>query len=84
VILCPTSINATMFNLGRVATGASSAALFNGGMIIIGLTVPLRYRPAPLALVPTMFGIFPILGPIIGQGITARLSWKWCYWVELL
>ena len=82
-IVCATAVNPVMLVAGRAVAGAGTAALFNGGLVILGLTVPLRKRAAFIALLSSMFGIWPLLGPLLGQAITSRDSWRWCFWFNL-
>src|ERR1700733_7689022 len=79
-ILCAVAMSSTMLIVGRAVTGAGAAALFSGGMTIIGYSVPLRKRPIYIGLLSSMFGISSVVGPILGGAFTDRLTWRWCFW----
>ena len=66
-----------MLIVGRAVAGAGAAALFSGGMNIIGYSVPLRKRAIYLAALSSMFGIASVVGPILGGALTDNASWRY-------
>ncbi|KAF2189643.1 MFS general substrate transporter [Zopfia rhizophila CBS 207.26] len=82
-IICAAATNSPMFIIGRAVAGAGAAALFSGGMTIIGYSVPLRKRPIYIAALSSMFGIASVVGPILGGALTDNVSWRWCFWINL-
>ena len=75
-IICAAATSSPMFIIGRAVAGAGAAALFSGGMTIIGFSVALRKRAIYIALLSSMFGIASIVGPILGGALTDRASWR--------
>jgi len=82
-ILCAAAKNSVMLIVWRAVAGAGAAALFSGGMTIIGFSVPLRKRAIYIAALSSMFGISSVVGPILGGVLTDRASWRWCFWINL-
>ncbi|KAL6711052.1 hypothetical protein ACN47E_006927 [Coniothyrium glycines] len=82
-IICAAATTSSMFIIGRAVAGAGAAALYSGGMTIIGFSVPLRKRAIYIAALSSMFGIASVVGPILGGAFTDRLSWRWCFWINL-
>ncbi|KAF2796245.1 MFS general substrate transporter [Melanomma pulvis-pyrius CBS 109.77] len=82
-IICAAATSSPMFIVGRAIAGAGAAALFSGGMNIIGYSVPLRKRPIYIAALSSMFGIASVVGPILGGVLTDKASWRWCFWINL-
>ncbi|KAF2639763.1 MFS transporter [Massarina eburnea CBS 473.64] len=82
-IVCAAATSSSMFIVGRAVAGAGAAALFSGGMTIIGYSVPLRKRAIYIAALSSMFGIASVVGPVLGGAFTDKVSWRWCFWINL-
>ncbi|KAH6678285.1 major facilitator superfamily domain-containing protein [Halenospora varia] len=82
-IICATAKNSVSLIVGRAVAGAGASALFSGAMTIIGFSVPLHKRPMFIASLSSMFGISSVVGPLLGGAFTDRLSWRWCFWINL-
>ena len=82
-ILCAAAKNSTMLIVGRAVAGVGAAALFSGGITIIGYSVRLEKRPIYIALLSSMFGISSVVGPLLGGVFTDRTGWPWCFWINL-
>ncbi|KAJ9646219.1 hypothetical protein H2204_000882 [Knufia peltigerae] len=82
-VLCGAAVNSTMLIVGRAIAGCGAAALFSGGMTIIGYSVPLRKRPLYIGLLSSMFGIASVVGPLLGGALTDRVTWRWCFYINL-
>lgn len=82
-VLCAAATSSNMLIVGRAVAGAGAAALFSGAMTIIGYSVPLRKRALYIASLSSMFGIASVVGPILGGAFTDKVSWRWCFWINL-
>jgi MFS family permease len=76
-VICAAATSSPMFIVGRAIAGAGAAALFSGGMTIIGYSVPLRKRAIYIAALSSMFGIASVVGPLLGGALTDKASWRW-------
>ena len=82
-IICAAAKNSVMLIVGRSIAGAGAAALFSGGMTIVGYSVALRKRALYISLLSSMFGISSVVGPLLGGVLTDKASWRWCFWINL-
>ncbi|KAF2496011.1 MFS transporter [Lophium mytilinum] len=82
-IICAAATSSAMFIVGRAIAGAGAAALFSGGITIVGYSVALRKRPIYIAALSSMFGIASVVGPLLGGALTDKASWRWCFWINL-
>lgn len=82
-VLCGAATSSEMLIVGRAVAGVGASALFSGGMTIVAYSVPLHRRPIYIGLLSSMFGIASVVGPILGGALTDRVSWRWCFYINL-
>lgn len=78
--LAPSSV---VLILGRAISGAGISGSFVGSLIIVSYIVPLRFRPIMTAFFSILIGSTQTAGPVLGGALTSRLSWRWCFWINL-
>lgn len=81
--VCGAAPSSIALIIGRAIAGIGSAGIFSGALVIIAYSVPLQKRPIFTGVIGAMYGIASIAGPLLGGVFTDKLSWRWCFYINL-
>ncbi|KAF1829902.1 MFS general substrate transporter [Decorospora gaudefroyi] len=81
--ICGAAPNSETLIVGRAIAGLGGAGLYSGALVIIAHTVRLEKRPLYTGLLGAVFGIASVAGPLLGGAFTDKVSWRWCFYINL-
>jgi len=69
--------------ISRCVAGIGAGGLTGVAFIIIADLFPLEDRPKYQSILMSGHGLACVIGPILGGVFTKRLSWRWCFWINI-
>jgi hypothetical protein len=82
-LVCGVANSSLTLILGRAIAGMGSAGIFSGALIILAYSVPLEKRPMYSGFIGSMYGIASVSGPLLGGVFTDKITWRWCFYINL-
>ncbi|KKY16819.1 putative mfs transporter [Phaeomoniella chlamydospora] len=69
--------------VARAVQGIGGAGIINGALTTISAVVPVDKKPLYTGLCMGLAGIGSVIGPLIGGAVTEKISWRWCFYINL-
>ncbi|KAI0890117.1 putative efflux pump [Annulohypoxylon maeteangense] len=82
-LICGVAQNSLTLIIGRAVAGLGSAGIMSGAFLILAHSVPLAKRPIYTGLIGGMYGIASVAGPLLGGVFTDKVTWRWCFYINL-
>ncbi|KAF3763885.1 MFS general substrate transporter [Cryphonectria parasitica EP155] len=82
-LLSATAHSSVAFVVSRAICGLGGTGAIQGCFYMLTHVVPLRKRPFVAGALGGVEGVADIAAPSIGGFIIGKLSWRWCFWINI-
>ncbi|GJJ12846.1 hypothetical protein Clacol_007091 [Clathrus columnatus] len=82
-LFCAVAPSVNFLIFGRAVAGAGAGGIWIAMVSILTKISTFKQRPILMGLFGAVFAICSIVGPLIGGIFAEKLTWRWCFYINL-
>ncbi|PVG01143.1 ABC transporter [Serendipita vermifera] len=82
-LICAVAPSMNVLILGRAIAGTGGGGIFTSILTVVAYATKLEQRPILFGTLGAVYQVASIVGPLIGGALTDKVSWRWCFYINL-